>query len=316
MDPLDDILNLLRASGSVTAKLSAGGNWAVHFDGATGPKFNAVTQGTCVLTMNGLSRPLVLQKGDCYLLTRPVSYTLYSHGGVAPVKARDVFHPWTPGTFSAQVGTDTNCTVVGGAFSFAGRSRQLLLDQLPSLIHVPVTSAYADGINQALAWMSSEAARGELGHGLVSNQMAIVMLVHVLRHHLQVDHKGRGWLAGLADPVVGPVLRALHTQPAHPWTLRELAAVAAVSRSTLAARFKAVVGTSPLEYLTNWRIELASNRLIDSQDTVSAIAHNVGYSSESSLSIAFKRVIGVPPGAYRRLNVLPVGPDHPAGQQH
>jgi AraC-like DNA-binding protein len=126
-----------------------------------------------------------------------------------------------------------------------------------------------------------------------------VMLVHVLRTHLAGGAGAPGLLAALADPVVATALRALHARPAHHWTVRELAGTAAVSRSTLAARFTAALAQGPLEYLTLWRMELAAERLRGGTDTLATIARAVGYGSESALSAAFKRVTGRSPREYR-----------------
>nr|WP_239119663.1 AraC family transcriptional regulator [Planotetraspora thailandica] len=132
------------------------------------------------------------------------------------------------------------------------------------------------------------------------------MLIHLLRLHLVVARPGEtsGWLAGLTDPIVASALRAIHARPAHAWTVSQLGTVAEVSRSTLAARFKQVVGQSPLEYLTGWRIELAAAHLRRGDDTVAAIARQVGYGSESALSDAFKRITGASPREYRRTSTL------------
>jgi AraC-like DNA-binding protein len=140
-----------------------------------------------------------------------------------------------------------------------------------------------------------------MGSTLVAEHLAVVMLVHVLRLHLAREpHAVSGWLAGLADPVVAIALAALHRDPARPWTVAALARACAVSRSTLAARFKATVGQGPLEYLTRWRIELAARQLREGGSTLASVAHSVGYGSESALSVAFKRVLGVPPSHYRK----------------
>ena len=121
------------------------------------------------------------------------------------------------------------------------------------------------------------------------------MLIHLLRFSAGPGAPS-DWLAGLADPVVA---RALHADPARAWTVAGLAREAAVSRSTLAARFKQTVGQGPLDYLTRWRIELAAARIRRGDDTVAVIARDVGYGSESALSTAFKRVTGTSPRAYR-----------------
>ncbi|MET9110600.1 helix-turn-helix transcriptional regulator, partial [Streptomyces zhihengii] len=131
--------------------------------------------------------------------------------------------------------------------------------------------------------------------------LAVVMLVHVLRIHLaRASPAVPGWLAGLADPVVAAALAAVHGDPARAWTVADLARAGAVSRSTLASRFKQAVGQGPSEYLTSWRIELAAKRLLDDGETLSSVARAVGYGSESALSTAFKRVTGLSPREYRR----------------
>jgi AraC-like DNA-binding protein len=135
----------------------------------------------------------------------------------------------------------------------------------------------------------------------MAEHLAVVMLIHVLRLHLAREPRAvSGWLAGLADPAVAAALRAMHETPARPWTVADLARNGAVSRSTLAARFKDTVGQGPLEYLTRWRIELASRDLRRGTETVASIARSVGYGSESALSVAFKRITGMSPGDYRR----------------
>jgi AraC-like DNA-binding protein len=144
---------------------------------------------------------------------------------------------------------------------------------------------------------------------LVAERLAVVALVHTLRLHLaRQPQAASGWLAGLADPLVAATLTALYQDPARAWTVAELAHASAVSRSTLAARFKAAIGQGPLEYLTRWRIELAAQRLREDDATLASIAHSVGYGSESALSVAFKRVLGVPPGDYPRHAVAEATP--------
>ncbi|MEO3869449.1 AraC family transcriptional regulator [Nonomuraea sp. B12E4] len=137
---------------------------------------------------------------------------------------------------------------------------------------------------------------------LTQSRAFTLALIQLLRLYLDGAGPGEasGWMAGLADPVVAPALRAMHARPAHAWTVAELAGVAAVSRSTLAARFKQAIGQGPMDYLTGWRIELAAHRLRRGDETVAAIAREVGYGSEGALSNAFKRITGASPRDYRR----------------
>ncbi|MEU5672721.1 AraC family transcriptional regulator [Micromonospora sp. NPDC047753] len=298
MDPLEDVLALLGATSHVSAGLVGGGPWAVGFDPPAGVKFNAVRRGRCSLRVDGHAEPIDLGAGDCFLLTRPAAYTLFSDPEVPVQPAHPIFAAATDGVAHAGDGDDV--FLIGGAFTLGGRARSLLLDNLPPVIHVPADTPEAGTVQWALGEIDAELRSTRLGSHLVAEHLALVLLIRILRLHLARDERpGSGWLAGLTDPVVAPALRAMHERPAHPWTVDEVARAATVSRSTLAARFKKVVGVGPLEYLTGWRIELAADRIRRSSDTVATIAQAVGYGSESALSVAFKRTTGLSPRAYR-----------------
>ncbi|MEV0999461.1 AraC family transcriptional regulator [Nonomuraea sp. NPDC050202] len=298
-DPLEDVLTLIGTTSHLSVGLVAGGRWALSFGPPAGVKFNAVRRGHCVLTVDGVPEPIPLAEGDCFLLVQPRAFTLASEQGLRPLPAGPVFAAATGGV--ARVGEGEDVVFVGGRFGFGERAQELLLDVLPPVIHVPGATAEAATVRWALELIDAELRERPLAATLVTEHLALVMLIHLLRLHLITAGPGEtsGWLAGLADPVVAPALRAMHARPAHAWTVSELAGAAAVSRSTLAARFKQVVGRGPLEYLTGWRIELAADRLRRGDETVAAIAHQVGYGSVSALSNAFKRVAGVSPRDYR-----------------
>ncbi|XVU30534.1 AraC family transcriptional regulator [Actinoplanes sp. CA-054009] len=294
MDPLQDVLALVGTTSRLSVGFAAGGDWAVAFEPPPAVKFNAVRRGRCLLLVDGVSYQL--SAGDCFLLTRPVAFTLASAPGIAARPAGPLFAAATDGV--ARAGSGSEVFILGGRFGFGERAEELLLDALPAVVHVPGDSPAAATVRWALDQIDAELRDHPPAAGLVTDHLAQVMLIHLLRLHLAA-HPPAGWLSGLSDPVVAPALRAMHARPAHPWTVAELASAAAVSRSTLAARFKQTVGQGPLDYLTRWRIELASARLRRSDGTVATIAHQVGYASESALSTAFKRVTGRSPRDYR-----------------
>ncbi|GIF25830.1 AraC-like DNA-binding protein [Actinoplanes tereljensis] len=297
-DPLEDVLALVGTSSSLSTGLIAGGAWALDFDPPPAVKFNAVRRGHCLLIVDGVVYPLAT--GDCFLLTRSQRFVLASGPDVPPAPAGPVFAAAGPDGF-ARTGTGDDVFLLGGRFDFGARARELLLDALPPVLHVPASSPAAAALSWSLTQIEAELRDRPVASGLVAEHLALVMLIHMLRLHLaEAPGAGPGWLGGLADPVVAPALRALHADPARAWTVADLAAVAAVSRSTLAARFKQAVGQGPLDYLTGWRIELAAARLRRGDGTVAAIARAVGYGSESALSTAFKRVTGQSPREYRR----------------
>ncbi|MFC4019227.1 AraC family transcriptional regulator [Micromonospora sp. GCM10011542] len=298
MDPLEDVLSLLAATGRLSSGMAAGGRWAVRFPPPAGVKFNVVSRGRCWLRVDGVTDPIHLADGDCFLLTRPLAFTLASDLDLPTEPAHPLFAAAVDGI--ARAGEGDEVYLIGGAFSFTGRARELLLDNLPPVLHVPAATPEAATVRWAVAEIDAELRRQPMAATLVAEHLAVVMLIRILRLHLAHD-PGRisGWLAGLTDPTVAAALRAMHARPAYPWTVAELARAAAVSRSTFAARFKDVVGKGPLEYLTEWRIELAADRIRRGSDTVATIARVVGYGSESAFSVAFKRTTGLSPRAYR-----------------
>jgi len=299
LDPLEDVLALVDASSYLSTGLAAGGRWAVRFEPPAGAKFNSVRRGRCLIQVDGVSEPIRLGPEDAFLLTSPRGFVLASDLSVPAVPAQEVFARAAGGT--AHIGDGADVHVIGGGFTFNGRGRRLLLDHLPPVVHVPGATAQAESIQSALRRIGIELRDQAIGAKLVAEHLAMVMLIEVVRLHLERSPGDvSGWLAGTADPVVGAALRAMHRRPDRPWTVAELARVSRVSRSTLAARFKEVVGTSPLDYLTGWRIELAARLIADGGHTLDTIAERVGYSSESALSTAFKRVTGASPREYRR----------------
>jgi AraC-like DNA-binding protein len=126
-------------------------------------------------------------------------------------------------------------------------------------------------------------------------------ILEALRRYVRtLPREAKGWLAGVRDPRVGRALAALHAEPHRPWTVDALAAVAALSRSALAARFTALVGDPPIQYLLRWRLALAAEALRGGAEPIGRIAGRSGYESEAAFSRAFRREFGVPPAAWRR----------------
>jgi AraC-like DNA-binding protein len=148
--------------------------------------------------------------------------------------------------------------------------------------------------------VTQESQLGRPGADGVLTRLAELMFIQLLRRYLEELPQGQtGWLAGLRDEVVGRVLGLLHSRPAHSWSLEELAREAASSRSNLAKRFTELVGQPPMQYLAQWRMQVAANLLTQSGAKIAAIGAEVGYDSEAAFSRAFKKATGVAPGAWR-----------------
>ncbi|MFG2358691.1 cupin domain-containing protein [Streptomyces sp. NPDC048521] len=301
MDPLEDVLALVEVRAERASTLTGRGDWALRFPAPAGAKFNSVLVGSCMLDTPGLDHPLTLRAGDSFLLTRPQEFVLATSPQSSVQPASPLFR--VTGGASAEVGSidqPVTARLVGGSFTFGRRARELLLDALPPVIHLPAHAEGAAMLPHLLSRIDQEARTGGLGANVITEHLAVVLLIDVVRHHLTHHPDQTGWLHGLSDPVVSAALRAMHADPARRWTVRLLADIAHVSRSTLAARFKTAVGQGPLEYLTRWRLELGAHRLTATDQTIATIAGAVGYGSEAAFALAFKRELGTPPGSYRR----------------
>ena len=152
----------------------------------------------------------------------------------------------------------------------------------------------------------AEVRGGGVGAECIRLGLSELIFIEVVRRYLAtLDADQTGWLLGLRDPVIGRVLALLHDRPALAWTLEELAKQSGMSRSVLADRFAHLVGYPPMQYLTQWRMQLAARLLSDGAMKVAAVGQEVGYASEAAFSRTFKRIAGVSPTAWRERRLTP-----------
>lgn len=299
MDPLSDLLSLLKprslVSGGVAMDRQAAIQWPQH----DGIKCYAVVSGQCRLSVDGVAEPVLLTAGDCYLLPPGPPFCLATDPSVEPVDFRLLREAGRIGphvTHSEEGG----CYLVGGHFVLTGEPAELLLGALPPIVHIRKESDKA-AMRWSLERITAEVRDPQPGGSLIAQQLAFTMLIQALRLHLADSASARvGWLFALGDRQMSAALTCIHDDPGHPWTLQTLAVRIGMSRSTFALRFKETVGTSPMEYLTRWRMLLACDRLKNSDDSIPRIATSLGYESESAFGKAFKRVIGCSPRQHGR----------------
>jgi AraC-like DNA-binding protein len=304
MDPLSDVLSLLRPRSVMSGAVDYGGDWSVEFGAHGGIKFQAMTRGSCWLAIQGVEEPIRIDPGDCYLLPRGLPFRLASDLSLKPVDAMTFLQTPLRGT-TRVVNGGGGCLAIGGHFSFAGKHPEMLLGMLPPIVHLR-SEADKDAMRWSVERLMLELREPQPGGFLIAQQLAHMLLVQALRLHLKdAAGAGVGWLFALGDRQVSAALTAMHARPGHRWTIEELAKQAAMSRSTFALKFKRLVGASPMDYLTRWRMLLAADRLSNGGETVSALAPALGYESESAFSTAFKRVMGSPPRHYGRGHEAP-----------
>ncbi|MDW5498232.1 AraC family transcriptional regulator [Pseudomonas lundensis] len=297
MDPLSETLSLLSNRTVFFGGLKAGGHWAIRFPPLDNIKFNAVIQGACWLSVEGMEHPIWLEEGDCFLLSRGRRAVLGSDLSLPNADAEDLYSNAVHGI--AHYGDVEDCFIIGGRFTF-GDDADILFDSLPIVIVIKSNSEQAAVLQWALRRLVHELSTPSPGSELMSQHLGHIMLMQALQIYLA--HEGSStpsWLSSLFHPRISTVIQAIHADPAKRWTVENLAEVAGISRSTLALRFKQVVGQPPLEYITHWRMQLAARSLRNSQDTISSISQALGYESDSAFSNAFKRIMKCSPKDYR-----------------
>jgi len=298
VDPLTDLIALLRPRAVLWKRLRGQGEWALRFAANRDVNFGTVLSGRCVLT--GAGAPVDLSQGDFLLLTAPASFTFGSGEAVRPVDGDQALRGNDGTVVTIGSGPET-ASVVAGHFVVDSVNDELLLGLLPGVLHLVSSSGAAGRIRVLLELLGDEATAGRRGAALVTERLVEVMLVEALREQPFSRSPGAaGLLGGLADPGVAAALSALQGDVQRAWTVSELAAAALTSRSVLAQRFTTSVGTPPMHYLYAWRMALAKDALVRSDATVSQIAQEVGYHSLSGFSTAFLRHQGLSPARYRR----------------
>jgi AraC-like DNA-binding protein len=299
MDPLSDVLSLLKPRSYMAGGFDAGGDWSLQFQKHEGIKCYAVVSGQCWLAVQGVAEPVLLKAGECFLLPRGLPFRLASDLALSPQDALELLRRRREAGVGV-INGGGDCMLVGGHFVFNGRHTSILLEALPPISHVHKESD-RESLRWSLEKLVQELKERRPGCVLIAQHMAHMMLVQALRLVLaEEESNGVGWLYALADPQIGGAIGALHSDPAQRWTLETLAQHVGMSRSTLALKFKQTVGASPMEYLTRWRMLLAGDRLVHSSQPVSVIAQALGYESDSAFSTAFKRVMGCSPRQYVR----------------
>lgn len=193
--------------------------------------------------------------------------------------------------------------VVCGFLGCDARPFNPRLAALPRLLHVRASPAEPGGWLAQLMQVAVNESRDRRsgGEGVLS-RLSELMFIEVVRRYIEsLPPQQTGWLAGLRDRHVGQALNCLHGRPAHAWTLDSLAKEVGLSRSSLAERFTHFIGQAPMHYLARWRMQVAAGLLASGSDTVARVAAEVGYDSEAAFNRAFKKLVGTPPAAWRRL---------------
>lgn len=314
-DPLSDVLHAVRLQGAVFFHIEACAPWVAEAPRAcriaqqTMPgsqhviEWHAVIRGACFGGIVG-ERQHRLEAGDVVVFPHGDAHTMSSAPGMRAEPRLDVYHrgPDEQLPFRLKHGVGTpEVQILCGFLGCDVRPFNPLLPTLPRMLRARDPGGRDGPLAHLVQLALAESEHKGLGGETMLARLSELMFVEVIRRHLETLPPGRhGWLAGLRDEFVGKALALLHADPARPWTLELLAREVGLSRSALAERFTRHAGEPPMQYLAQWRMQVATRLLERGEDGVAGVAAAVGYGSEAAFSRAFKKLVGVPPATWRR----------------
>jgi AraC-like DNA-binding protein len=297
IDPLAEIVTLLRPSATFSKLVEYAGRWRIRRDVEGKPVYFAVLEGECRV-VNAGQASIVVRAGDFVLLPATGDRAIDGIESMDPPPDGAVMSPTEIGEGRFRIGQvdqPVNLRMQVGICSFASPDAALLVSLLPAM----VVARGEPRLATLMDLVGDETRKARPGRELVLERLLEVLLIEALRC-------GSGPAAmpslarGMSDERLVAALRAMHARPAHPWTVSDLAAEAAMSRSAFFARFTNTIGIPPIEYLLTWRMALAK-RLLRTRDlAIGQIAAEVGYGSASTFSTAFTRHVGMPPVRFAR----------------
>ncbi len=299
-DALSDILRSVHLSGGVYFRCEFTAPWGMEVPANPDAEFHVVVRGRCWLTRPGEKDPISLQAGDVVVFLDGSRHRLLDTPRGKALSPEKIIGNQSLANFGpvAYGGGGAQVTILCGYFRFRRDSAHPLLAALPDFMHVPGAQfGEADAI---ISLMQRETKHAAPGTEAVVDRLSEVLFIQILRAHIQQSENANGILAALRDRKVCTALGCMHQYPEKPWTLESLATELGMSRSAFTARFSALVGQTPMQYLSAWRIEQARQMLRETRLSTAAIAEKVGYGSEAAFGKAFKQRVGVGPGVYRR----------------
>jgi AraC-like DNA-binding protein len=311
MDAVAGLLDGPRAREAFVLRTSMSPPWSVRIADEAPLTVLALARGHAWVMSDGDPIPCRLDAGDVAIFRGPDPYTVADdpatevqaiiHPGqrCTTVGGEELVEQWSLGVRTWGNSPDGASVMLTGTYQLHNDVSQRLLRALPTLIVLR-----ADELDSPLVLLlAAEIGKDDQGQEAVLDRVLDLLLITVLRAWFdRPDGRAPDWYRAHADPVVGHALRLMHHNPAHRWTLGELAREVGISRAALARRFHELVGEPPMTFLTGWRIALAADLLREPGATLASVAHQVGYGSPFALSAAFKRLRGVSPRQHRALS--------------
>jgi len=316
MDALSDVLRVTQLTGGVflhaefTAPWCMGGRMRAEVCAPVlGPAahvipYHYIVDGGVRIRIEGSDTEMLLRPGDLVLFPRNDTHLMGSDLRHPPVSGVEIIRPPEDGgLFTIRHGGGGELSrIVCGYLGSDSAAMNPLIGALPAVIRLNIhESPGADWIRSTFQYAADEVAKGRPGSETVLAKLSELLFVETIRRYVEsLAEDETGWLAGLRDPYVARTLALFHRDAKQSWTHEELSREVGLSRSALADRFTRLIGTAPMQYLANWRMQIAAQKLRSSALSLAQIADDVGYESEAAFSRAFKKNFGTAPGTWRR----------------
>ena len=295
MDVLSDLIRMAGLEGRLFARHAVHGDWGVRFPCSRSAGFHVVVQGSAWLRTPCADAPVRLERGDVVFMARGKPHELASSPDQPAVDV-DAFRALPAGAGAP------SATLACAVYQFRDEPQHPFFADLPPLFHLPASQLPAHhGIHAAMALLSAELDQGHPGADAVVERLVDVLFHYIVRAWIERHRAEPGtWAAALRDEALGKALAAMHREPGRPWDVATLASEGGLSRSAFAEKFKRTTGETPAHYLARLRVRKAMALLRTSDAGLESVAAEVGYANAFAFSKAFKREVGVAPGAYRR----------------
>lgn len=307
MDTLSDVLSSVRFQGAMYGLFECGAPWGIRMPDAQGHvRLFAVVRGGCLLQFKGESKPISisLAAGELVLCCKDLSCDVTDAAGSAVVPIQEIATEMpTRGHVLKLGGNGAHSSLMMGCFTLDAQRTNPFVASLPSIIHLSSQQVQCEpGLETGLRLLISEVSGSGPGGDILVNRLSDAIFVQIIRAYIAQIKRCKetpGWLKALADPEIGAALNLIHEKPDAPWTVATLADSVNMSRTSFATKFATLVGQTPIDYLTSWRMQKAVVLIRDEKANVEEIASAVGYTSRAAFSKAFKKEIGQSPGEYR-----------------
>ncbi|MBB3458297.1 AraC-like DNA-binding protein [Rhizobium sp. BK313] len=300
MDPLTEICASLRVRRAMFTRIDAYAPWGWASSGELVVKFVLVVRGAGVLMLPTEPVPVALRGGDLFIMLDDTPYKMFDQSGSVLMDCIDV-EKRRVGNYIRVGGDGALTTFVSGFFEISALEAKPLFSVLPNFLLLKSEESRTRAFESVLELLATETSQPGLGSEAMISRLFELLFIHAIRaYSSQYSAPKKGWLAAVVDRLLSEAIKEMHGNLANNWTLEALAKAAGMSRSAFASRFRSVVGQTPLEYLTEWRMHKATLLIQRNDLSLSEIAQDVGYHSEAAFNRIFKREVGTTPGAFRR----------------